>query len=50
MRPNDGTVALEETRLPGASAELDLAVGHSGLLLDRRVARAACRFLRQGRF
>jgi pimeloyl-ACP methyl ester carboxylesterase len=49
-RPNDGTVALEETRLPGASAELDLAVGHSGLLLDRRVARAACRFLREGRF
>jgi pimeloyl-ACP methyl ester carboxylesterase len=49
-RPNDGTVAVAETHLPGASAELELTVGHSGLLLDRRVARAACRFLRQGRF
>ena len=49
-RPNDGTVAVAETRLRGASAALELKVGHSGLLVDRRVAQAACRFLRQGRF
>jgi pimeloyl-ACP methyl ester carboxylesterase len=49
-RPNDGMVALAETHLPGASATLELAVGHSGLLVNDRVAQAACRFLRQGHF
>ena len=49
-RPNDGTVALAETQLPGAAARLELPLGHSALLLDRRVAAAACRFLQHGRF
>jgi len=49
-RPNDGTVAVAETKLPGAAAFLTLPVSHAGLLLSRPVASACCRFLIQGRF
>jgi hypothetical protein len=49
-RPCDGTVCLEETRVQGQTAHLVLPVSHSGLLFSRRVAEAACAFLREGRF
>jgi pimeloyl-ACP methyl ester carboxylesterase len=48
--PNDGTVAVSETRLPGATAHLELPVSHSGLLLSARVAHEVGQFLESGRF
>jgi alpha-beta hydrolase superfamily lysophospholipase len=47
---NDGTVAVNETRLPGATDFVTLPVGHMGLLMSARVARETCRFLKDGRF
>jgi pimeloyl-ACP methyl ester carboxylesterase len=48
--PNDGTVAVSETRLPGATAHLLLPVSHSGMLLSARVAHEVGQFLEHGRF
>jgi pimeloyl-ACP methyl ester carboxylesterase len=48
--PNDGTVAVSETRLPGARAHLELPVSHSGLLLSARVAHEVGQFLDHGHF
>lgn len=47
---NDGTVAVEETRLPGATAHTTLPVTHTQLLFDAAVARQTIHFLRCGRF
>ena len=47
---SDGTVALEETRLPGATAHMTLPVTHTQLLFDSAVARQTIHFLRHGRF
>lgn len=47
---NDGTVAVSETRLPGATDFITLPVGHMGLLMSVRVTREICRFLEEGRF
>jgi len=47
---NDGTVAVTETLLPGATAHLILPVSHTGMLLSARVAREAGSFLAHGRF
>ncbi|MEM9057718.1 MAG: alpha/beta hydrolase, partial [Pseudomonadota bacterium] len=49
-RPNDGTVAVAETRLPGARAHRVLPVSHSSLLFSTAVADHAAEFLREGRF
>jgi pimeloyl-ACP methyl ester carboxylesterase len=48
--PNDGTVAVAETRLPGAKAHLSLPVSHSGLLLSARVAHEVGQFFETGQF
>lgn len=48
--PNDGVVAVEETRLPGTSDQIVLNVSHTGMLFSTRVARQVCAFLRQGHF
>ena len=48
--PNDGTVLVEETRLPGAAQHLTLRVSHSALVYSAAVARHAAAFLREGRF
>jgi pimeloyl-ACP methyl ester carboxylesterase len=48
--PNDGTVAVSETRLPGAKAHLTLPVSHSGMILSARVAHEVGQFLEHGRF
>ncbi|HEX5421045.1 MAG TPA: alpha/beta fold hydrolase [Gammaproteobacteria bacterium] len=48
--PNDGTVTVEETRLPGADAHRVLHVTHLGLLASRQVAAETACFLRTGRF
>ncbi|HTT02810.1 MAG TPA: hypothetical protein VMG11_12070 [Steroidobacteraceae bacterium] len=47
---NDGTIAVSETRLPGATDHITVAASHMGLLLSARVAQATAAFLREGRF
>jgi hypothetical protein len=49
-RPHDGTVAVAETRLPGATAHRVLHVTHMSLLWSAEVADETVRFLRTGRF
>ncbi len=49
-QPNDGTVSVDETRLPGATAEIILDVSHTGMLLSAPVANATARFLMHGSF
>jgi pimeloyl-ACP methyl ester carboxylesterase len=46
----DGTVAVSETRMPGATQHLVLPVSHLGMLMSARVARETGLFLREGRF
>lgn len=48
--PNDGTVAVEETRLPGIKDHLEVAVSHTGLLVSELVASQTAYFLRHGEF
>jgi pimeloyl-ACP methyl ester carboxylesterase len=48
--PNDGTVAVRETRIDGAADQLLLPVSHLGMMLSNRVADECGRFLRDGRF
>lgn len=48
--PNDGTVAVDETRLPGIADHLELPVSHTGLLFSEDVAKQTAQFLRHGRF
>ncbi len=47
---SDGTVAVEETRLPGLSDHCVVASSHSGLVFSAEAARQAVHFLREGRF
>lgn len=46
---NDGTVAVDETVLPGAQ-HIVIPASHMGMLLARRTAQEVCRFLANGRF
>lgn len=48
--PNDGVVAVEETRIAFARDQIVLDVNHSGMLLSAELARQACTFLRRGHF
>jgi len=47
---SDGTVAVDETRLPGLADHCVVAASHSGLVLSADAARQAAHFLREGRF
>ena len=47
---NDGTVAVSETQVAGATAVLTLPVTHSGMLWSTRVAREVGSFLEYGSF
>lgn len=47
---SDGTVGLEETRLPGLTDHCVVAASHSGLVFSPEAARQAAHFLREGRF
>lgn len=47
---NDGTIAVSETRLPGATDHIVLPVSHLGMLISSRVAHEAGTFLIQGHF
>ena len=49
-RPNDGTVAVEETRLDGMQDHIALPVSHFGMLLSGQVARQTIHFLQRGNF
>lgn len=48
--PNDGSVAVEETRPPGLADHRVLPLTHTGLMLAPSAAALAARFLRAGRF
>jgi pimeloyl-ACP methyl ester carboxylesterase len=49
-QPNDGTVAVEETRLEGMTDHIIIPVSHTGLLIRPAVATQVAHFLRHGRF
>ena len=49
-RPNDGTVAVEETRLDGITAHMTLPVSHTSMLMSSEIARETRHFLENGRF
>ena len=47
---HDGSVAVEETRLPGLTDHAVIAASHSGMLFSSEAARLAAHFFREGRF
>jgi pimeloyl-ACP methyl ester carboxylesterase len=47
---HDGTVLVEETRLPGAKDHIVLATSHTGMLFSADVAEQAAHFLLKGVF
>ena len=49
-RPNDGTICVEETEIPGAADRIVLPVSHTGILFSVEVARQTASFLATGRF
>jgi pimeloyl-ACP methyl ester carboxylesterase len=49
-QPNDGTVAVAETKLDSARDCIVLPVSHTSMLFSRSVARQTGTFLRDGRF
>jgi pimeloyl-ACP methyl ester carboxylesterase len=46
----DGTIAVSETLMPGATEHLSLPVSHAGMLVSPRVAKETGEFLLHGRF
>jgi pimeloyl-ACP methyl ester carboxylesterase len=48
--PNDGTILVEETDLPGARDRIVLETSHTGMLFSPQVARQIAAFLCDGRF
>ena len=48
--PNDGTIFVDETRLPGISQHLVMPVSHTGLPFSKSVARQTGAFLHAGKF
>ncbi len=50
QRPNDGTVAVAETRSPVVDTYLTVPYSHMGMLFSHHVAQAVCQFLRHGEF
>ena len=49
-RPNDGVVAVHETRVPGMRDHLVLPVSHTAMLVSSAVARQVCTYLWCGAF
>jgi pimeloyl-ACP methyl ester carboxylesterase len=47
---NDGTIAVAETQLIGASDHIILPVSHKGMLVSANVADQAAAFIRRGKF
>ena len=48
--PNDGTVAVSETCVPGLADHIVLSVSHLAMLWSDRVADQTIAFIREGRF
>ena len=48
--PNDGTIAVDETRLPGATSQIVHDVSHTGMLFSSAVADSTVQFLTSGSF
>jgi pimeloyl-ACP methyl ester carboxylesterase len=48
--PNDGTVALEETRDPAVNQHLEVPYSHFAMLFSRRIADEVTSCLRDGKF
>lgn len=48
--PNDGVIAVEETKMLGACDQIVLNVSHTGILVSARVAYQVCMFLKYGKF
>jgi pimeloyl-ACP methyl ester carboxylesterase len=48
--PNDGTVAVDETHLPGATSQIVHDVSHTGMLFSSVVADSTVQFLASGSF
>ena len=48
--PNDGVIAIEETKHPQLADHLVMRVAHSEMLVSSAVARQAAAFLESGRF
>lgn len=48
--PNDGTVAIDETRLDNENDRVEFSLTHATLMFSRRVADAVTAFLKSGRF
>ncbi len=47
---NDGTVAVDETHLPGIADHCVIETNHTGLLFSVEAARQVTQFLQRGRF
>jgi len=47
---NDGTVEVDETRLPGLTDHIVLPLSHTGLLLSSKVVEQTAHFLQHGAF
>lgn len=48
--PNDGTVAVSETKLQGMQAHCRYPTTHTGIVFSRPVADQVCAFLKTGQF
>lgn len=48
--PNDGTICVSETELPGATDRIVVPVSHTGMLFSSEVVRQTASFLRHARF
>ena len=48
--PHDGTVSVEETRVPGLAGHVVIDASHSGLLFSNEAVRQVSAFLCSGRF
>ena len=49
-KPNDGVVAVEETRVPGMRDHIVLPASHTAMLVSAAVARHVCEYLSRGAF
>jgi pimeloyl-ACP methyl ester carboxylesterase len=49
-RPNDGTVAVDETRSTEINHHLTVPYSHFGMIFSKNVAMAVCHFLKEGEF
>ena len=48
--PNDGTVAVSETRITGMRSHICYPTTHTGIVFSRPVADQVCNFLKTGQF